>query len=68
MSEKVLAFNVRIMDSGNVERSGLQIVFNGTRLVYRDAGGVEYERQKLLGADFLVPEPYAARMMHKYGG
>jgi len=68
MSEKVLAFNVRIMDSGNVERSGLQIVFNGTRLVYRDAGGVEYERQTLLGADFLVPEPYAARMMHKYGG
>lgn len=68
MSEKVLAFNVRIMDSDNVERTGLQIVFNGTRIVYRDAGGVVYERQTLLGADFIVPQPYATRMMYKYGG
>jgi|TARA_Y100000033_G_C2719845_1_gene97679 hypothetical protein len=68
MSEKILAFNVRIMDSDNVERSGLQIVFNGTRIVYKDVDEVEYERQTLLGADFVVPEPYAARMMHKYGG
>ena len=68
MSEKVLAFNVRIMDSDNAERSGLQIVFDGTRVFYRDADGVEYEKQTLLGADFLIPLDYAARIMHQYGG
>ena len=68
MSEKVLAFNVRIMDSDNAERSGLEIVFDGTRVFYRDADGNEYERQTLLGADFLVSLHYAARIMHEYGG
>ena len=68
MSEKVLAFNVRIMDSDNAERSGLEIVFDGTRVFYRDADGNEYERQTLLGADFLIPLHYAARIMHQYGG
>ena len=68
MSGEVIAFNVRIMDTSNVERSGLEIFFNGTSLVYRDSDGVEYERQTLLGADFLVPEPLAARMMYLYGG
>lgn len=68
MSEKVLAFNVRIMDTGNVERSGLEIVFDGARVFYRDADANEYERQTLLGADFLIPLHYAARIMRQYGG
>ena len=68
MSGEVIAFNVRIMDTSNVERSGLEIFFNGTSLVYRDSDGVEYERQTLLEADFLVPEPIARRYMYLYGG
>tara|TARA_R100000406_G_C3051576_1_gene108894 strand:+ start:475 stop:681 length:207 start_codon:yes stop_codon:yes gene_type:complete len=68
MSQQVIAFNVRIMDTSNVERSDLEIFFNGTSLVYRDSDGVEYERQTLLGADFLVPEPIARRYMYFYGG
>jgi hypothetical protein len=68
MSEQVIAFNVRILDSGNVERSGLEIVFDGSRVFYRDLDGVEYERQTLRGGDFLVEPIVAARIMRRYGG
>lgn len=68
MSEQVIAFNVSILDTSDVERTGLQIVFNGSRLVYRDSEGVEYKRQTLRGADFLVGPTIAGRIMHLYGG
>jgi hypothetical protein len=68
MSGQVIAFNVRIMDTSNVERSGLEIFFTGTSLHYRDSDGVEYERQTLLGADFLLSPSVALRIMNMYGG
>lgn len=68
MSEQVLAFNVRILDSGDVERSGLEIVFDGDRLFYRDSDGVEHQRKTLLGADFLIEPMLAARIMYEHGG
>ena len=68
MSEQVIAFSVRILDSGDVERSGLEIVFDGDRLFYRDSDGVEYQRKTLLGADFLIQPMEAARIMYQFGG
>lgn len=68
MSEQVLAFNVRILDSDDIERSGLEIVFDGARLLYRDSEGVEYEKQTLRGADFVIHPMLAARIMYEYGG
>ena len=68
MTEQVIAFNVRIMDTSNVERSGLEMFFDGSSLVYRDSDGVEYERQSLLGADFIVPPSLALHIMHLHGG
>lgn len=68
MSEQVIAFNVRILDSGDVERSGLEIVFDGDRLFYRDSDGVEHQRKTLLSADFLIQPMDAARIMYQFGG
>ncbi len=68
MTEQVIAFNVRILDSDDVERSGLEIVFDGTRVFYRDSEGVEYEKQTLRGADFLIEPMLAARIMYEHGG
>jgi hypothetical protein len=68
MTEEVIAFNVTILDSDDVERSGLEIVFDGTRVFFRDSEGVEYEKQTLRSANFLVQPMRAARIMHKYGG
>ena len=68
MTERVIAFNVTILDSNDVERSGLEIVLDGTRVFFRDSEGVEYEKQALLGANFLVQPMIAARIMYEYGG
>mgnify|MGYP007029085879 CR=1 FL=1 len=68
MSEQVIAFNVRILDANDVERSNLEIVFDGDRLFYRDSDGLEHQRKTILGADFLMTPMDAARIMHQFGG
>lgn len=68
MSERILGINIRILDSDDVERSDLQLVFDGARVFYRDSEGVEHQRQTLLGADFLI-EPFELELiMYQFGG
>jgi len=68
MSEQVIAVNTTILDSDGVERSGLEIVFDGSRVSYRTLDGIEYQKSRLLGADFLVSPTQAAIIMKGFGG
>lgn len=68
MSERVIAVNTKILDSKGIERAGLEVVFDGSRVTYRTLDGIEYQSQQLLGADFLVSPTQAAIIMKGFGG
>ena len=68
MTTRPIAFGATVLDIDGVERSNLEILFDGSRIIYRSLDGAEYQSQKLLGANFLIPPVEAAIIMREYGG
>lgn len=67
MSEKIVAFDVRMLCSDGLERSGLQIIFNGSALTYRDADGNTFQMDRILGMTLTIPPTLFKLLVKRFG-